>query len=53
MLISYKMAVPKMKVIFLMIFTIIMLTVFTYCSEDLMDEIGRNNEIYYKNIYTD
>ena len=30
-----------------------MLTVFTYCSEDLMDEIGRNNEIYYKNIYTD
>ena len=36
-----------------MIFTIIMLTVFTYCGEDLMDEIGRNNEIYYKNIYTD
>ena len=53
MLISYKMAVPKMKENFLMIFTIIMLTVFTYCSEDLMDEIGRNNEIYYKNIYTD
>ena len=47
------MAVPKMKENFLMIFTIIMLTVFTYCSEDLMDEIGRNNEIYYKNIYTD
>lgn len=53
MLISYKMAVPKMKENFFMIFTIIMLTVFTYCSEDLMDEIGRNNEIYYKNIYTD
>ncbi len=53
MLISYKMAVPKMKENFLMIFTIIMLTVFTYCSEDLMDEIGRNNEIYYKNIYAD
>lgn len=53
MLISYKMAVPKMKENFLMIFTIIMLTVFTYCSEDVMDEIGRNNEIYYKNIYTD
>lgn len=53
MLISYKMAVPKMKENFLMIFTIIMLTVFTYCSEDLMDQIGRNNEIYYKSIYTD
>ena len=53
MLISYKMAVPKMKENFLMIFTIIMLTVFIYCSEDLMDEIGRNNEIYYKDIYTD
>lgn len=53
MLISYKMAVPKMKENFLMILTIIMLTAFSYCGEDLMDEIGKNNDIYYKGIYMD
>lgn len=52
-LVSYKMAIPKIKENTILLMTILLLTVFSYVGNDFMVQIKVNSLNYYRSIYLD
>lgn len=52
-LVSYKMAIPKIREHILLLLTILLLTVFSYVGNDTMNQIARNSTAYYDSTYLD
>lgn len=52
-LVSYKMAVPKIREHALLLLTILLLTVFSYVGNDFMNQIARNSTVYCDSLYLD
>lgn len=52
-LISYKLAIPKIRENILLLFTILFLTTFSYAGNDAASLLETNNREYYRSIYLD
>ncbi len=52
-LISYKLAIPKIRENILLLFTILFLTTFSYAGNDAINLLETNNREYYRSVYLD
>lgn len=52
-LVSYKMAVPKIKQNAILLLTILLITTFSYVGNDFMQHVEANNSDYYRKMYLD
>lgn len=52
-LISYKLAIPKIRENILLLFTILFLTTFSYAGNDAINLLETNNREYYRSLYLD
>ncbi|MDE6853361.1 MAG: FtsX-like permease family protein [Lachnospiraceae bacterium] len=52
-LISYKLAIPKIRENVLLLFTILFLTIFSYAGNDVINLLQTNNREYYRSLYLD